>query len=58
VINPLKNGCENANMLALGSVGTFAKEKKLEAHLELAFFGKGFSVCSELYDGSWIRSLC
>jgi hypothetical protein len=40
VINPLKNGCENANTLALGSVGTFAKEKKLEAHLELAFFGK------------------
>jgi hypothetical protein len=39
VINPLKNGCENANTLALGSVGTFAKEK-LEAHLELAFFGK------------------
>jgi hypothetical protein len=34
--NPLKNGCENTNTLthdgvSLGSVGTFAKEKKLEA---------------------------
>ena len=28
--NPLKNICENANTLALGGVGTFAKEKKLE----------------------------
>ena len=28
--NPLKNVCENANTLALGGVGTFANEKKLE----------------------------
>ena len=55
--NPLKNVCENVNTHALGGVNTFAKEK-LEAHLELAFFGKGFSVCSKLYNGSWIRILC
>jgi hypothetical protein len=30
VTNPLKNICENANTLALGGVGTFAKEKLLE----------------------------
>ena len=28
--NPLENVYENANTLALGGVGTFAKEKKLE----------------------------
>ena len=28
--NPLKNVYENANTLALGGVGTFAKEKLLE----------------------------
>jgi hypothetical protein len=41
VTNPLKNIYENANTLALGGVGTFAKEK-LEDHLDLASFGKRF----------------
>ena len=52
VTNPLKNVYENANTLALGGVGTFAKEKLLELNWINMEKEKRFSVCFELYDGS------